>query len=82
MPCTIGPSRLKQGTHGKRTCQGSDMVAVNCQVAQQGQAGQVSHLQDPVATQIQAQQCTEMTQAVHVSDAVTLYSHTEGLFRV
>jgi len=59
-------------THMRRTCQGCDLVAVHCQVAQQGQVGQVSHLHDPVATQIQTQQYTEMTQAVHVSDAVAL----------
>ncbi len=56
----------------RRTCQGCDLVAVHCQVAQQGQVGHVSHLHDSVATQIQTHQYTEMTQAVHVSDAVAL----------
>ena len=42
-------------------------------MAQHGQARHGGNLHNPIIAQIQAQQHTEMTQAVHVSDAVALH---------
>ena len=52
---------------------------MNCQVAQHGEAGHLTDLANAVDTEVQTQQCFEVTQAFNLSDAIALQTQIKTL---